>query len=56
MQIETERNALESVPIVELVQWANRYGLELVGNTRGGLTLRQQRQLTTKHKEHTNDL
>ena len=56
MQIETERGALDHVPFVELVQWCNRFGLELVGNTKGGLTLRRQRPLTTKHKEHTNDL
>ena len=56
MQIATERNALSNVPIVELVQWANRYGLELVANTRGGMTLRRQRPLTTEHKEQTNDV
>ena len=55
MQIDTERNALESVPIVELVQWANRYGLELVGNTRGGMTLRRQRPIVQK-EEKTHDL
>ena len=56
MQIETEREALDHVPFVELVQWCNRFGLELVGNTKGGLTLRRQRPLTTKHKEQTNDV
>ena len=56
MQIATERNALDNVPLIELVQWANRYGLELVGNTRGGLTLRRQRPITTEHKEQTNDV
>ena len=55
MQIETERGALNHVPFVELVQWCNRFGLELVANTKGGLTLRQ-RPLTTKHKEQTNDV
>ena len=55
MQIDTERNALDHVPLSDLVQWANRYGLELVGNTRGGMTLRRQRPIVQK-EEQTHDL
>lgn len=56
LTIETERGALDNVSIVELVQWANRQGLELVGNGRGGMTLRKQRPITStgQEPEHAN--
>lgn len=50
MTILVERGALNRVPMMELVQWANRNGLELVANLTGGMTLRQRPTARTQEQ------